>query len=82
VLTLIPDELGRPIYRWKTLSEIEEGDYVVVERGSRLFPKQERLSPEQARRMGELSEKSFFYKQRDGSGVAVLEELHTQEGIP
>jgi len=54
LLTLTRGEGGRPIYRWKTLEEIREGDYLVVAKDSQLFPEEDLLKEEEASLLGSL----------------------------
>jgi len=42
VLTITSDEFGKPVFMWKLLEQIKEGDYVVLDRlKDNFWPKEE-----------------------------------------
>lgn len=45
---------GKPLLRWKTLENIQEGDYLVVARDTQLFPQKDHISEEEAFELGSL----------------------------
>ncbi len=71
ILSLSTDEKGKPVYMWKTLEEIKEGDYVVVARGSNFFPSQDLISEEEAFLLGAFVSEGYISDSRLGfSNVA------------
>ena len=41
VLTIAPDESGKPAFIWKTLEQLKEGDYAAISYGNMIFGKQD-----------------------------------------
>ncbi len=66
VLTLTKGENGRPVYRWKTLYELQEGDYIVVARDSQVFPEENLITEEEAFLLGSLVSEGYVNAQRVG----------------
>ena len=66
VLTLTKGENGKPVYRWKTLYELQEGDYVVVARDSQFFPEEDLITEEEAFLLGSLVSEGYVNVQRVG----------------
>ncbi len=66
LLTLVRGEGGRPTYRWKTLEELREGDYIVVARDSQLFPDEDLITEEEAFLLGSFVSEGYINDGRVG----------------
>ena len=66
LLTLVRGEGGRPTYRWKTLEELQEGDYLVVARDSQLFADDDLITEEEAFLLGSFVSEGYINDERVG----------------
>ena len=66
LLTITKGEDGKPTYRWKTLQEIQEGDYVVVARDSQFFPEEDHITEEEAFLLGSFVSEGYVNDTRVG----------------
>ncbi len=68
VLTIQKGKNGKPYLEWKLLSEIKEGDFVVIERNSFLFPDKNLVDEKFAFILGALISEGFVSKERSRAG--------------
>ncbi len=80
VLVWKTDPEGKPHFEWKLLEQVEEGDYLVVARGSQFFPERDEISEDEALLLGSLIAEGYVSNNRvgfnntDGEYCKIFEE--------